>query len=540
MVTRLRRGIARCERALGAGLLAAALAAACMEVDPVRVQPSIVDIGYIQGRVHAGDLVSDGSISARLISDASREYDLRLDGDGAYRIDLPPGAYFLAAQVDGGTFYFRAAGPDSGYVWASADTLRVVVGETIEADFFLGSATIEVEAPLDPQQRWEIRIQSVAAASDRDWVAEVYGSGGGTARCDVKGLLPGAYRMRLESRSGETVWLPGVRRIADADTLRIEVDRTTAYHTRLEGAEAYVEGRVTGSWQAMGVSPPRVSLWNADSTLILSESVGELTGGFCLRVLFPEPFRLKVEIEGVPRWIGGDSFAEATQYDLAPGDAIRDLLVEESGLSIELAASSASDFNLLLLDLGDQSTHAFSGHFLRGGRWLFIPNLDPGVYAIQFINSNLRTDWQTQWCDGALTLESARPVELLPGGVTDLYVTLVAGGVIRGTITSQDGEDWYSGPISIVHAASGELYGRLGNRSSVVVIEEVVAEEYAARGIADGEYKVGVAVFSVHSEEFEEYTYWYPGTLDPDSAGVVTIVDHAEVSGIDITLPAQP
>jgi hypothetical protein len=532
-------------------------ASACSDTEPEAPLSPWVPTGIIEGRISAGGLPIDAEVTARMVGLPAGDrcwVEAQTDSAGNYRLDLPVGAYLLVASAGRSVYYTSADALGIAYCDEAAETLRIASAETqIRADFVLGGLVMDLRAPLDLDGSYvwlEATGQAHAGGPCRNVGAWFYDGQeflSGLVRVIKSGVLPGTYAVKVEFGPGEEeVWFPGVRNAAQAESVVIFPGKTTSLSLEIPGPPAYLEGRITGSWQAMGLSWPRVTPLNADSIPLTAPQQVDEAGGFCFPLYFPEPLRLHVEIEESVGWIGGEDFASATLFDVHPGETVSKLDFEESGLIIEWTDPSLLGnnlpFDVLLVHEEDLRPYRkiYARDIWQYGRYA-APSLDPGTYLVQFRNSYLGVDWYTQWYDGAASPEAALPVTVpASGGVVRIFAALEEGGAISGTILDDQMEDPpFEYAIYVVDAESGEVVGSRFTQTDYSRPEN--PEIYTAQGLPDGTYKIGALpreTYDVPASPPAGSTIWYPATPDFNAAGIVSITNHVDVSGIDITMPA--
>jgi hypothetical protein len=255
--------------------------------------------------------------------------------------------------------------------------------------------------------------------------------------------------------------------------------------------------------------------------------------------------------EGVQRWIGGRSFAEATRFDLSAGGEISGLVIEEGGLLLRFEGPGSPLSHGARVVVAEPGGRVVWAQYYPGASWnlLCFPNLPPGVYAVQVSPpADSRGPWRPQWFDRGASLESARTVTLATTGeVLPIIVRLENGGRISchvpGRVDPGDPRDpeevW---PFVLLTEAAARAVVRY-----LQVEPEGGDLEFA--GLPDGEYKLGITVEYVDLYEPSyggadhldpllppEATSWYGGG-DWDAAEVLTIRDAGEVTGITLEAP---
>jgi hypothetical protein len=152
-----------------------------------------------------------------------------------------------------------------------------------------------------------------------------------------------------------------------------------------------------------------------------------------------------------------------------------------------------------------------------------ICNLRPGSYTL-FVYGYCDYDgetWASQWYDGADSLAAATWIDLAEGQLAPITVRLVTGASIEGRVLTAEGQETYSS-VKVFDARGVPLCGNSGYSYGY--------GPFSFRGLNNGDYKLAARV----SQEFE---WWYPGTVDPDSASVIEIRDRQSITGIEWRLP---
>ena len=116
---------------------------------------------------------------------------------------------------------------------------------------------------------------------------------------------------------------------------------------------------------------------------------------------------------------------------------------------------------------------------------------------------------------------------------------LEQGGSIHGSVLNDAPDAPARFALYVVTASQGETVGHVIDCDRYTIhlppweFERARAPRWAVsnRGVAQSDL--------LPSWEAPTGTIWYPGTTNWDSAGVVTIVDHSAVSGIEISLPSE-
>jgi hypothetical protein len=264
-------------------------------------------------------------------------------------------------------------------------------------------------------------------------------------------------------------------------------------------------------------------------------------GKFTFTLLHEFVVRIQVSIAGYDRWIGGDSFEEAQEFDLRLGEEITDVRYVESGLLLERPAETLGVHDDLIVEVYDADTQRSiwpGGSSMGGSSHLHaIANLSPGNYWLHITPAgSLRCRWLAQWYDRADDSAGATVIRIQDEGETvPIGLNLIQGGSINGTVSWTWSEETAYTRVCLTTASSAEHLGRLTLGS---FWQEMSEERYEMLGLPDGGYKIGAWICSDYPYNCEPINVsWYPGTADWESAEVVEIRDLGDIEGIDLELP---
>lgn len=476
-------------------------------------------VGIVFGEMTAAGEPIEAMVSARGVPSADEIYSgfqsrVQTDSLGRYQIELPSGRFILNVSVQqAGSGYLH----DGRLSETDADTVTVVEGqEPIRMDLELGSLTVRIEAPPElegeeialevdkPDGRWGVRPQ-VGEVSD------------GAVEVHFPAVNEGTYYLRATMlRSGDAFWLPPTYRQTEAVEITVTRGEPVTYETTIP-TPAKLTGTIRGSWMELDADQPRLRMFNSDSKQIGSWRASD-DGEFEMRVYETIRARLQSSIEGTVAWYGGVDYESATELDLTLGEESR-IEIVESGLVLTVAQAGEDDYRADLYDESGQRIGATSfGSGSMRGRFC---NLQPALYYLYFHRSAL---WIDQWFDGTGSFETATPIEIAEAGqIVWRDVDLVDGGSISGRLFGPDGQPLLSAYIRV--SKFEEEYGPI--RGFQVTDEEGM---YRVDRLGDGDYRLWVQTNALGAT-------WYPGVADPDSAEVITIEDHADLTGIDVRFP---
>lgn len=481
--------------------------------------------GEIQGRITALGIPVEANLIAYRVTDASGQacscssMMASTDSSGSYRISVIPGKYILrvaARTSSGGVSGYLAHGTLSR---TNADTLDVAWGAPpLGADLRLGVARIELSVP--PALEGE-RVSAVLVAEDEDaglYITAATHPVEGFAAFYFPAVPSGRYKMRLQT-SIIDLWLPGSYTESGGELLDVGLESETIYQNALSEL-ATLRGTVTGSWQELHLLPPTLTLFSPDS-VVIGRAWTDPDGAFELLALGPISARLLIAIDGVQRWEGGPNYDTATEFDLAAGHETT-LAIVESGIGGELGRGKrASLIDSVLLYDGD-GTSIGTARVQGTSNMFFFPNLLPGTYYLKIPRGSA---WIEQWYNLADSIDAATPIVVGDAGqVVWIYPELMEGGGISGTVLDEQGSPVIGATILLTDAESPQtLYW---DRRAITRIEGA----FDLIAVPDGAYKIGADLYG-------RGVVWYPGTDSWDSAGVVTIQAHEDVTGIVIQFP---
>jgi hypothetical protein len=555
-----------------ASFFGAALGSGCQDDSDRGSCPSPESVGRIEGAVdlEESSLPISATVMASSVEDHGSHYfdQAEVDSTGVYGLDLPDGAYRLSVrlvlQVNDGGCCGEGDSQVYAYGWSSAgprllgeapETLRVdsSAPAPLRADFHFSGLHARINLPVAFEHetvRIHLQLQDPPATSDGSYYAN-YGKApvvGGQADFRIAGIYPGRYTAMISiSHSGtvERFWMPATRREQEARIFEVDADQPGELTASFDQPPARLEGEILGSWQAMGLDPPSVTLFDQDSSIVATEESINPSGRFEFDLCVPGRVRACVGMEGVNRWIGGADFDSATEYELRPGETISHVRIVESGLFLEVHAPSSGNAGgiLRLVDASD-STFVAEKWFSSDDRLQGFPNLEPGTYLLRIEPAwPLAADWLPQWFDGAAGPESAQRITIAESGqVVPLLLTLERGGSIAGGALRDSAGESY---VVFVFVTPGDVRRQWG---AVGPDTWTSGDRYnfVARGLPDGDWKVGIwackySDYEGRPRDIPPDTVWYPGTTDWDVASIIRINDHEDVRGVDIALPrAEP
>lgn len=513
--------------------------------------------GRLQGTVYTGDTPDESHIRVRAVPDESgTDLDFRIkpDAEGHYGIDLPAGEYLIEFRPnDWYSHRYDYTAEGLGYGQVPPDTVTIDASVSpVEIDFRLGALAMSVDLPTPLQgARCEIFLQLRGEEDTPDnprYVNEgMTEFQGGRAEIFLPGVLPGEYRIGITigatheywdcNYDGEHFWMPGVQVEEASPWYSVAADTVTTLVASIEEGPALVEGRIIGSWLDLGINPPpSLALFSTDSIPVAGLCAVDSQGGFSFPVFHPQSVRMLVSQEGVDQWIGGPGFADATVFDLQPGQTVSGIELVQSGLQIDSREDKIYLWGprILLYDPADMRLLATTNWYGSHGALTSIPNLWPGNYLLYVMTDPNRVGnqwWVPQWYDRAPEASLAQVVTIGgPGEIVTLDLTLERGGTISGLV---EGEEATTGlRAAVVATAGGDILWGID-----ILYEQ--RTEFSVIGIPDGDYLVGITPpweTVRHGESAPEGTIWYPGTLEWSEATVIGIRDAADITDVAIPL----
>jgi hypothetical protein len=345
---------------------------------------------------------------------------------------------------------------------------------------------------------------------------------------------PGEYVIEMRGLGSDgPLYYPGVYSEAEAEHVIIrEQDLTT--RTRNAPSPGWVRGQVMVAAPGVEISRDQVyslvslELFGPDSTRLDSVNP-DSDGRFECRVYAPATVRLHVIANGFSRWYGGETYDEATRFDVRPGEAVGGIEITQTGFFCTLTGPGDQLESHGTIRVADAAGHLLEG---ESGSWftagVLVLNLRPGTYFLQAEPSSDDEVWASQWYDGADSLSGATPVTIeQEGTLVPVVFHLVAGGRIAGRLRNADGtplsdqEILLTGPQGIPGALAWTYSSDTGSFTFV--------------GLADGEYLL-MARRWFGSGNHQDL--WYPGTEDRTEATVLIIRRHAVIDDLEWSLPA--
>lgn len=432
------------------------------------------------------------------------------DSSGWYSLDLPTGVYRLEVRPDE-IFSNSLKSPDTIRI-----TPRVI-------PFDLERCRAEVILQMPPE--FDGRSFTLELEDDDGSVRSRARQEDGLLRFEYPAIIPGYFTMEIQnSRLGRPLKIR--RPTAPVYDAHLWVDATDVARFDLDyrQVQASISGTVSGACVESG-SRPRMTAYSADSVSV-GEVYCDLGGTYKLITLNPQPVRLASKYSGdVSWWIGGDSYAEATVFDLAPMDEVTGVDIEVAGFQLVLEGPGnfiSHELYVLLLDEAGR-TVTESQYY---GNPVSICSLRPGRYFLKVDGYCQQQTWAPQWYSGATMQGDAVPIVLEAGEFRQLEMQLVTAGRISGEMRAADGSLAPIDNLGLFDAEGDDLCNDYRN------FRDFQDGRFTFGGLADGPYFMGLKQWS------NGYSvWWYPGTWEFSEATPLVIEGGAEVSGLTWPMP---
>jgi hypothetical protein len=341
---------------------------------------------------------------------------------------------------------------------------------------------------------------------------------GGRAEMVARGLSADRYRISVRL-GGSSVWLSWTYKRDEAEWFPVVLNQETVVE-RTVPARGMLRGTIRGSWQELDLSPPWLTLFDEDSTDV-SFNIADAEGNFALWIFAPVRGKASIHVGGVQRWHGGDNFGDATEFSLEPGRTTEIEIVESGIAGYMNRAIGPHDRPRVWI--GDAAGATIGLAVAEEGRGFFrFANLVPGSYTLYFEGGPA---WITQWYGGSEDVEGALPVEISEvGEVVRVDAELDDGGSLTGQVLDPAG-DPLLGVRAYVVRADADPQDRYRQDTSAGA-----EGSFHMAVLPDGDYKLG-------ARSFRYGEIWYPGVAAWDSAGVITLDGHPDLTGFTIRFP---
>ncbi len=477
-------------------LLALLVLSACMSDLPPSGPGS--DIGVVEGRVRESGVGLPAQVEFAC-EDTPQYARLMVvaDSTGWYRAELPTGLYQVRLYLD------HVAG--GRYV----DTDTIVVGRCVrrrDIERTRGRVTVALPPEFEHQTvslalvGRDCRSSAMATVTD------------GVAAFDLR-LLPCAkYVMRFSPPfRSEPFYLPSTYVSAAADTL--DATHGPASHAFDLSASA---ARISGHVAAGQVRAGRLLYIEAVNALgrVVSYDWIEGEGNYDLWTFVPEPMRIDLRSGDVENWFGGGRWANATVFDLQPGQHVEDVDFNPGGISVRFVGPGdlVPAYHGLVLRREDGSELDLGRRYENP---VVVPNLPPGSYRLYTAGTCDGDPWQSQWYPAVADSGDAVPVVVEAGSMNSVDMRLAAGGSIAGTFAGENASHWFTHAVTLQDADGRDLCG-----GSVYMYYGA----FSFGGLPDGAYRLSLA--------WSGGRYWYPGTFDQAQATPLVISGGNAITGL--------
>ncbi|MDM7917423.1 MAG: hypothetical protein ACE15D_14810 [Candidatus Eisenbacteria bacterium] len=489
-------------------LFAALLFASCAEDSPDVRPCEYYDVGAIAGQLRPGGLGAVFEVAAYHAPGTPSgppSFSTRSDSTGSFHLELPSGVYqiLIAEKIRSGT-----SDPP-----IHIDSLHVGLGiRTLHLD----AGRLEIRLRDLPQSMHGSSIALVARQANVDPRLQYSERRNATIRGpELNVLFPilpaGRYRIEISLRSGPTLWMPGVSDPALADEVPVSNDEPAVYAVSYASA-AQLRGTIHLPPEIADLAWPYLYAFDADSARVAELAVPP-EEPFVVDLLTATPVRLLLDHRRTTRWVGGDSYEDATVFEPPPGGSIEGIDIYEAGIYCELQGPGdfSDDMNVRLIRADGEEIPI---PLPLSSSPLVLANLAPGTYFLQ-LRHGCSQPWAPCWYADSPSLENATPIVITgEQELARIEMSLVAGGAISGTLIAGDCGSVGYRYLLLIEESGRSVCSRNADRAGAFVFQ----------GLADGLYRISLEDCSTE--------WWYPGTADPDSAATIAIVDHSTHSGL--------
>ena len=467
--------------------------------------------GQIFGSVTGGGKPLHARVTARSTSFSSDRFATTTDSSGAYALNVLPGRYTISVLVE--DIWCCAFGKvfAGSLSHTDADTFRVDEGNLrVQVDAALGSVVLNLETPGELEDR---EIQGFLRPEvSYNYVYSFADAVGGRVNLVFPAVLPGRFQMRFNA-AGTGIWLPGSQDREGGEWITVEAGGVSVYEGSVP-SPGKIRGSITGSWQVLNMARPHLMLYDADSTQV-SMIGATWDGDFQLWAFAPTQARLAIWAGASWMWYGGDSFEDAPEFALEPGKII-DLDIVESGIAGVLGGGGSAFTEIHAHLHGEGGNHIAAARAV-GEEGLFrFAGLLPGTYYLRFDRG---PTWIAHWFNRADSFAEATPIVIRSHGeVVWLDPDLMEGAQVSGHVLDPLGMPILGAKVGVSSSVVLEIWPDRETRTRT-------EGTFALRALPDGS-------FTILAEVEGRGRIWYPGVADWDSAAVVTIENHEDVTGI--------
>lgn len=493
---------------------------------------------WVSGRV----VDAQGGVPARIVAEPSGDLPAppptQTDESGAFILVLRPGRYSIAVYPTGsGRFY---CGPSADPFFPGVLDLSAP-GTNKYLDLVCGTWKIETISDglyTDTGVRFEVVSRDHHYRFRSGLITQ-----SGTHELLLRGMPPRQYGLSLIVGDGSA------RRYVQPETLETALNvlpGRLSETRRVLAPPGRLAGSVRGSWQSLPYpdplpADPSVEVWDVDSVRI-AETPCTSDGDFLLGVFRPATVKLRVNLRGISRWIGGTAWRDATEFTIRSGDHVIVPDVLESGILCRLHADGLGPAYTASVKVVDRDGEpvveplSYPGY---SGNLIGISNLIPGQYYVHVrpvasLPSYGHVEWEPQWYDGADSLSRATPIVITRGGEIQVVdIALTGLGSIRGTLTRVDGSAAGGYSVSAIRLETGSDSTGTGFSSEQTTHHG--DGSFHIPGLVDGDYAIVVTRWLPGSHL--GVRWWYPGVSSFLQAEMVRVRSHQPVDLINWSLP---
>ena len=497
--------------------------------------PASTGFGVVAGQVFSD---SPGGLEVQLSSvgpegSSEREFRCLTDLQGRYRFEPPAGGYLVGVRrprAGGGRdLYYTAGGLTTSK--SDAETLWVEAGlHPRYADFHTATLVTVLEAPahLDPSET-DVAVWNLDLGAS--WHAAF-------AESLVWSMLPpGTYALTFEERHVRPLWAEWAFDPQQAGSFQVSPDGVTKRWFRPIPPPSYVRGLLTGEsgWD----DNTRASVVDQEGRVIGEVPIA-LDGSFDLKCYLEEEVRVRLCVEEYSPclWYGGYEFERAVPIRVVPGGAPTQIEIVAGSIEVAVEPPSSDLPFSVSLRLEDQegASRARESWYpdLPGVRFR---GLLPGVYYLH-IDAGMRGPVLPLWYPAAETRQEATPIVVdEQGNLTQVSMSLLLNGSIAGTVVFDEGDG---------NDEDVDLFRLLLTSSASAAVLEERAFLRVSPSFSfvfwqpDGDYRVGLAPADFDSTgALPPKTIWWRDQADWEGADIISVRDHAQVTGIELHWPSR-
>ena len=412
--------------------------------------------------------------------------------------------------------------------WSQAASVTVTAGNTTAAvDFSLASGGSISGVVLKTSDGTPVANADV-------WVDDYDGGGGGGTHTaadgtyTITGLASGDYRVHAEGKGLAGEFYDNTADWGQAARVTVTAGQTTSAINFSMAAGGTISGVVL---RASDNSP----IVDADVWAMSYDCCGgngtrtAADGTYTIPGLTAGNYRVEVQAEG----LAGELYDNVTQWFQAASVTVTGG-ADTGGIDFTLDAGGSISGNIYEADgvtpvagadVWAEQMGAGGNRTESGADGSFtIDGLAPGNYQVQAQAEGFAREFYP----GTTDENAATAVTVTAGGdITGIDFTLDVGGTISGTVYQADGSTPIGGAFVIAQPFSAAWPPFGPSREATTAADGT----YTILGLAPGDHRV-VAI----GDEAGFALEMYPGGIDPQAAGRVTVSSGADTGGIDFTL----